>query len=248
MKFLLGRPKWNHPDPKVRGEAVALLDDDEILGVIARNDAEPEIRRIAVERISDPELLAEIACEKGATNLVALERLQDQRLIARVARRAESAEVRCRAVTRVQDELVVQRISAEDTNPMVRRQAKARLAGPNNTWLFLKAVLSKLEVAELKARNAAEVCADLDGICDRLASDARFQVHGFVAEPEQRPTVVELLANNAQDPAVKETLKLSSYYHIEIRRTGENAFDLKVNERESRSPFAVATTGSTPPV
>ena len=248
MNFF-GRPKWKNPDPQIRLQAVARLNDDAVLAELALTDENAEVRRAAAQRISDEERLAELAQENTDVNLAALDRLKEQRLIVQVARRAESADVRCRAVGRIEDPLIVQRISAEDTCPTVRRLAKARLVGPNNMWLFLKAVLTKLEVAQLKALETAENCADLDGICDTLAKDSRFHIHGVVGEviPPTEPkqaTVVELLANSVDDPETTDTLKLSSYYHIEIRRTGENAFGLKVNQRESTPPFAVTSATS----
>lgn len=56
------KPKWQHPDPEVRKQAVANLPAaDPALRQVARHDDDAGVRRAALERLGDPELLCEIA-------------------------------------------------------------------------------------------------------------------------------------------------------------------------------------------
>src|SRR5262249_52725620 len=120
----LFRPKWKHSNPEVRAEAVRQLGDDQaaLLATIARADTDARVRRIALKRISDADVLSEVAAHdpdeslrKAATEkaeevlvaaanggdaraLEALARLGQPRVLAGVAHKAASAEIRARAV------------------------------------------------------------------------------------------------------------------------------------------------------
>ncbi len=261
-----GPPKWQDPDPAVRLEAVRRLSDQAVLAEVATTDPAREVRLAAVAQLSDPERLASIALGATDENVDALARLTTEAQIVRVARTAVSTEVRCRAVARIDDRQILQRISGEDTEPIVRKQARVRLAAANPFRELLKTALNRLPVAPPLAPPAAKVYGSVDGVCDTLVGDNRFRVHGIVghvnepvtASPTSArqastleavvsgATVLELLGNKSPEAAgADDSLNLSSYYHIEIRRTGESDFELKVTERESRAPFRGG--GSNPP-
>src|SRR5262249_59633914 len=57
------RPRWRHPDPAVRAEAVRELpaDEQERLGSIASGDPDAHVRRIAIKRLREVTILERIA-------------------------------------------------------------------------------------------------------------------------------------------------------------------------------------------
>jgi hypothetical protein len=252
--------KWKHPDPQIRLEAVARLNDAAALVEMAGSDQVRDIRLAAVRRLTDSDLLVHLA--KGRSDIAtdALDRISDQQDILEIARQAESPEVRARAVTRVEDLQAIQRISTQDTNPVVRRMARARLTGPNTVRRLIETVLTQMAiVAEAGTDCDPRLRANLDGVCDALVADSRFRIHGLIgavadhsggaeaAAPSASveavisgATVLELLGNQNPDHAAEDTYRISSYYHIEIRRTGEDAFEVFVQQRESVAPFPVA--------
>ena len=121
----LFRPKWKHSNPEVRAEAVRQLGDDQaaLLATIAKRDSDARVRRLAIKRIADADVLTDVAAhdpdeslrkaavEKAEEVLLSaaiggdghalelLVKLKQPRLVATVALKAGSAEVRLRAVT-----------------------------------------------------------------------------------------------------------------------------------------------------
>ena len=266
MKLPFFAPKWKHADPRIRLEAVTRLSDGAALVEVAESDQVREIRLAAVQRISDADALVQLARSKNDIATDALDRIAGQALILEVARRAETPEVRARAVTRLEDLQAIQRISTQDTNPMVRRVARARLAGPNTVRRLLQTVLKKMAIVPPGgADSGTRLQANLDGVCDALVADSRFRIHGLMGHVAEYPGVVgaaapvpepsasmetvisgasvlELVANQNPDHTAGGAYRLSSYYHIAIHRTGEDAFEVHVQQRESVAPFA--TPGS----
>src|SRR5215510_14217571 len=125
----LFRPKWRHSDADVRAEAVRNLGGDQLQALVqvAQTDTDARVRRIAVKRLDDPKVLSEIASkdpdegirelagEKAAGLLVraacggspqaekALAALHGDRELAEVARKADKAWIRMKAVSRMKD-------------------------------------------------------------------------------------------------------------------------------------------------
>src|SRR5262249_56760736 len=62
------RPRWRHPDPAVRAEAVRELpaDQQERLGSVASGDPDAHVRRIAIKRLREVTLLERIAAGANA--------------------------------------------------------------------------------------------------------------------------------------------------------------------------------------
>ena len=265
MKLPFFGPKWKHADPSIRLEAVGRLGEVAALVALAEADPIRDIRLAAVRRLTDLDSLVHLA--KGRSDIApeALDRITDQQRVLEIARGAESPDVRARAVARVDDLEAIQRISTQDTNPTVRRVARARLAGPNTVRRLLKTVLTKLAiVADGGTGSATRLQANLDGVCDALVGDSRFRIHGLMGQVAEHPgvvgaiappassasvetvisgaTVLELVGNQNPDHTAGGAYRLTSYYHIQIHRTGEDAFEVLVQQRESVAPFA--TPGS----
>src|SRR5687767_2500806 len=113
--FDLFRPRWKHSNADIRAEAVRQLTNEDLrlLTEVIKRDQDARIRRIALKKIDDPALLGEIAesdpdeslrrdaAEKAADLMLgtavgeheaaasaALDKIQAQKALAEVARRA----------------------------------------------------------------------------------------------------------------------------------------------------------------
>ena len=66
----LFKPKWEHPDPRIRAQALESGDvPPEVLAKVAREDQDPSVRRCAVQHLGDLELLTSLlASEPLARN------------------------------------------------------------------------------------------------------------------------------------------------------------------------------------
>lgn len=53
----LSRPKWRHKNPDTRKQAIAGLDDQNLLLEIVKVDADPDVQAAALARITDPDML-----------------------------------------------------------------------------------------------------------------------------------------------------------------------------------------------
>jgi hypothetical protein len=118
----LFRPKWKHPDIKIRGEAVEKLTDQSILARIAKTD-ESWIRLKAVinPNFTDQKLLAEIAFsdEYPRVRESAVKKLIDQKLIAEIAKTAQDRDMRETAVGKLTDQKLLADIAGNDVDPGV---------------------------------------------------------------------------------------------------------------------------------
>lgn len=178
---LRSRPRWQHPDPLVRAEAVRQIasQDQALLADIARGDSDPRVRRAALRRLSDPRTLAELlageadvdAREEASDALLswatgedegsahaALQALEDARRMLQLARSARLASVRRAALARVDDPRLLLSLAKAAEDPGVRAQALARLG--DAAWI--------LEVA-LKTDHRDAAMAAVDRIGDVAA-------------------------------------------------------------------------------
>jgi hypothetical protein len=264
--FSLFGPKWKHPRPEVRAVAAAALKDQATLAELAESDPSDDVRRVALERLTDQDHLARIArISTHPFNAEALHRVTVPKLIAEVARRAETPGIRALAVKRIDDPDTLHQISTADLDPDVRRQAKAKRlqVGVDPVRELLKSVLSKLDVTQLSPVGAHDFDGDLDQICTALMHDARFRVHGIVEEDQARApaaatagspaestpasaatgrSYVELLAGKIAGPDDGRDAPRSAYFHIRLWRDGPASFHGRVEEK-SMEKSAVGGTG-----
>ncbi|WP_416139405.1 DUF349 domain-containing protein [Halomonas sp. HK25] len=132
MSGLLRRlfaPRWQHPDPQVRCQAVARLDlerDEHRLALerLARDES-PSVRATALARLDDPERLLGLLDEGGAS-----EELSRQ-LLALLAGRTGSLELGARValIERLDDADLLAELCLRGDNQQLRLAALARLDG-----------------------------------------------------------------------------------------------------------------------
>ena len=153
----LFKPKWEHPDPRIRRQALESGDvPPEVLAKTAREDQDPAVRRCAVERLADLELLAMLlACEPFpdireaatrrrrellagpleagpslAARLHAMTHAASPELWTCLARDAQAAEIRSAALQQVSDTDILCAIAVDDPVAGVRRAALERIDDP----------------------------------------------------------------------------------------------------------------------
>jgi hypothetical protein len=225
------RPKWKHSDPAIRVEAVRRLDDQAVLESIVETDPDEKVR------------------------VAAIHGLTSQTAIARFAQSAESATVRESAVDRLEDRALLLRIGSLDPSATVRAHARAKCGGTGSASSHLREALAKLQVAERKAAQAAELCGTLDKVCEALSQDPRFFINGgFAPDAEDsgnvqlrdttqvawttatlpsNPVVARFVAQNRQPAghaaAVAGTTR---FYHVKVWRTEEDRFEVLAEEKQ----------------
>jgi hypothetical protein len=243
------RPKWKHRDAVIRERAVLALHNQEVLESIVNDDPSEPVRLAALTRISNQKMLARFACRHDAIALEAMKRLTDRTLLADVALRATSREVREFAVDVLDDRVVLHRIANSDPDSRVRLKARRKHVGRDPTREVIQGELAKLPLSQPTREKASEFCGTLDEICLALVSDSRFCISGSVdTNLPGQATVRELNSNPAAAPAtaagtestapVARLLALKrtdstgtmdetadrTFFEIAVTRTAENTF------------------------
>ena len=198
------RPKWKHPDPAVREQAVRALDDQAVLEKIADSDACEAVQLAAVRRLTDQHVLARFARGKEPLALAAMKQLTERSMIISVAQSAESNLIREMAVSRIDDAVVLHRIATSDIDPRVRLKARDKRTGPDEIRDFIRNELSKLQPAPLNRQAPAEFCGTLKDVSTALIRDGRFQINGRVDQNESRPITIRELGA-APTPEAEKT-------------------------------------------
>lgn len=154
------RPKWQHPNPEVRRQALIKLswqkpDEHAVLRDLAVQDPAAEVRKAAVKRVSDLALLRRSISEDDnagvrevasaryrqllaggtetadlQTRLEELAQCTDSVVIGYVARRGREPELRLAAIERLQASSVLEEIAVHDAVPKLRQAAAQRLTEP----------------------------------------------------------------------------------------------------------------------
>lgn len=204
-------PRWQHPDPEVRRQAIDRLDtgrDDhrQALERLARDEA-PEVRRAALARLDDPErllvlhaggsapgeltrrLVALLAGREGSTELdqrIALvERLEAPDLLAELCLHGDNQQLRLAALARLQDEAALIRQACDNGIAAVRQAAAARVES--------EAGLARLA---REARRDRQVMRQARERLNRLRADAA----ELAAARERREALLSDLERHAAAP------------------------------------------------
>ena len=203
----LTKPKWEHPNPKIRAEAAAEVSERTADGVIVLDallrDSDPMVRRAAMKRIARLSLLRELMAEDPELNVreVAANRYrhllaggdQDLRLeqrvaelgvvdnesvLAHVARRGRESDVRLAAVERLSAASLLVEVAMHDTSSRVRLAAVARIRDTES----LQALAAQGRDHDRQVRKMAqEALADIHRRREAEARD-RAERDGLIAE------------------------------------------------------------------
>ncbi|TDR50623.1 uncharacterized protein DUF349 [Halomonas ventosae] len=204
-------PRWKHPDPEVRRQAVVRLDpsrDDQrhALERLAL-DPEPAVREAALARLEDPErlialcmegdaspelrrhLVALLAGRRGAhdlpTRIALVERLEDPGLLNELALQGDNQQLRLAALARLEAEEDLIRQACDNGIAAVRHAAAARVES--------EAGLSRLAH---EARRDRQVARKARERLNRMRADAA----SLAAARERRETLLETLEQHGGSP------------------------------------------------
>ena len=225
------RAKWKHPDPAIRAQAAASLDDQEVLESLAENDADENVR------------------------LAALRALTDDGVVARFAQSAASEKMREAAVEKLKDVALLLRIATSDLSAAVRSRARARCGQATSGAAHLRATLAKLDIGEREAGSSAEFGGTLDEVCQMINRDPRFLINGDVTSedndaataevrdttqvgwttaPRRSSRVVARFVAQTRQPfeSVPGAAGATSFCYVKVWRTGADKFELSVEEKQ----------------
>lgn len=125
----LFRPKWKHSDASVRADAVRALgrDDEAALVEVARTDEDDAIRGLAIRKLEDPTLLEEIAGSDAAASVRELAAKRASSLWLSQANAARAGDVAVSAIERISDQKALAKLAVDATAADARDAAFARL-------------------------------------------------------------------------------------------------------------------------
>ncbi|MGM0982800.1 MAG: DUF349 domain-containing protein [Pseudomonadota bacterium] len=214
MSGLLRRlfaPRWKHPDPEVRRQAVARLapsrdDQRRALEQLAL-DPDPGVRQAALVHLEDPEhlltlyqngeaspelrqqLVALLAGRRGqhdlTTRTALVERIEDPELLNELALQGDNQQLRFAALARLEREEDLIRQACDNGIAAVRHAAAARVESETG--------LSRLAH---EARRDRQVARKARERLNRLKADAA----SLAAARERREALLEKLEQHASNP------------------------------------------------
>jgi len=197
----LFKPKWEHPDPRIRSQALESGDvPPEVLVKAAREDQDPSVRRCAVERLADLELLASLFVSEPipdireaascrlrevlagplpsgpplAVRLHAMRQAASPELWTFLARDAQAAEIRVAALQQISDTDVLCVIAIDDAVASVRRAALERIDDPRGWEVVARDARNKDKQISRMARERLDAHRKSQAereIADRLCAD-----------------------------------------------------------------------------
>lgn len=204
-------PRWKHPDPEVRRQAVSRLDpsSDDQRRTLERLalDPDPGVRLAALEALDDPETLLTLCAQPDASpelrqHLVALlagrrghhdlparialvERLEDRALLNELALQGDNQQLRLAALARLDAEEDLVRQACDNGIAAVRHAAAARVES--------EAGLARLAH---QARRDRQVARQARERLNRLRADAA----SLASARAEREALLEKLERHAQGP------------------------------------------------
>ncbi|XKE45082.1 DUF349 domain-containing protein [Halomonas organivorans] len=234
-------PRWQHPDPEVRRQAIDRLDplqpDQRRLIERLAVDTDAAVRRAALALLSDPERLLDLRQEGGDSpelrdrlavllcgrdggpelprRIALVESLDDSELAERIAMEGDNQQLRLAALARLSDEATLIRQACENGIAAVRHAAAARVES--------EAGLQRL-VQE--ARRDRQVARQARERLNRRRADAA----SLAAARARRETLLERLEAHAQ--ATWEPLYGGRFRHL--MREWNALEDLADAEQERR--------------
>jgi exonuclease SbcC len=215
----LFKPKWEHPDPRIRAQALESGNvPPEVLVKAAREDQDPTVRRCAVERLFDLELIASLLVPESlpdireaasrrqrdvlagplssgpslAERLNAMTQVSSPGLWIFLAREAQAAEIRLAALQQVSDIDVLCSIAVDDSVAGVRRAALERIDDPRGWEEVAREARNKDKQISRMARKRLDVHRKRQAenvTAERLCAD----LEALAAEPAEAGTRQQFL-------------------------------------------------------
>lgn len=196
MPGLLSRlfsPRWRHPDPTVRREAVTRLDatrQREVLEQLAQ-DEDPDVRLTAVQRLDDPDQLlrlrqqgvvsreldhqlAELLCGRTGgielgRRLALVEEISDPALRARIAMHGDNQQLRLTALAGIDDETMLIEQACDNSIAAVRHAAAERVTSEQGLKQLVQTARRDRHVQRNARDRLSHLRADADAIKESMA-------------------------------------------------------------------------------
>ena len=125
------KPMWKHSNPDVRKAKIEKTDDQNILMSVVNSDNNPEVRKTAVKRVTHQHTLfcCAIYDKDNNVRIAAMERITDHEFIVRLAKSAFQGNivVQLATINRINDQDILAAVAKEDENSDVRKAAEKRL-------------------------------------------------------------------------------------------------------------------------
>ena len=124
------KPKWQHPDPSIRRQAVEALapEDNDTLIKIAREDEKPAIRRLALRRINDLTVIHAISLEDSDKGMREFALSWLSQLLAGTRPESPALAVRMAFLSRHPDPELLKFAAQNSPDPTLRRSAQDRIS------------------------------------------------------------------------------------------------------------------------
>jgi hypothetical protein len=128
--FHFFKPKWQHPDPAIRRQAVRALtsQDGDTLVKIAREDEAPAVRQLALRRIGDLDMLHSASREDGDKDVRELARTRLSQLLAGKLQESPALETRIDFLGRHPEEDLLKFVALKGTETELRKSAQDRIS------------------------------------------------------------------------------------------------------------------------
>jgi hypothetical protein len=221
------QPGHKHPDATVRLAFVQELplDERELVGEIAREDADPRVRRAAVAKLMDPAALAAVAARDAdehvrsqacsmlrdlaleafegmgeAESAAAVDAITDAKALAGIAKNAPREATAQRALTRITDAHALGSIARHSDHEAVRRSAFASLS--DHAEILNVALNSEFKDPTLAAVEMISDRAELEQIAVRAKNkSAAKRARAIVRETEERAAAEAQAVKDAAEAA-----------------------------------------------
>jgi hypothetical protein len=162
------KPKWQHPNPQVRKQALQTLDaKDPVLLQLAREDEDPGLRRAALGRLNDLQLMQQIAREDNEAGVREYAQARFRKLMLGNDSDSPGLEQRLDLLKQVTSAELVEYIAAHAAEAELRLQALCKVQTPS--------LFADLAIADpaAKVRTAALERVEDPADLERIARQAR---------------------------------------------------------------------------
>ena len=152
-----------------RAIVIPKIDDEKLLAQIAKNDDDTTCRAAAVSKIKNEKILFQIACLKGEDSIfnsvdyrrMATKKINDKRLLSKIAKKASLSDVRMEAISRIDDQNVLIEIAKNDVYWYVRNRSVEKLLSISNDPNIIDTIVKLDQSISYKYNSSGEIVDDL---------------------------------------------------------------------------------------
>lgn len=160
------------PFEDARHAAISSLKNPNLLVRVARSETDQEICRAAIEKLADDASLLQVAehiFDDRYFCFMAINRINDQQMLYRIAQQHAYAECRVAAIKRLDDQSFLLKIAQQNSDPEARKAAIAGLKNQNELALIaLRDPSSWVRRAAIAKLTDQELLADV-ALCNSLS-------------------------------------------------------------------------------